>query len=115
MLINLNIMDMEKSDLYEPTPEDLKKWEELDGLGMTAMAGRLFTDEEYNARLQSVIDGSCFQKYLNNILSTKEKTRKKLAALEETEQMLRKTLGEIENKKTATLKEIKISCDGKEY
>ncbi|MEC4815237.1 MAG: hypothetical protein SAK29_18455 [Scytonema sp. PMC 1069.18] len=61
----------ETQSQYEPTPEDLKKWVELDELGMTAMAGRPFTDEEYNARLQSVIDGSCFQKYLNNILQKK--------------------------------------------
>lgn len=89
----------ERQPQDEPTPEDLKKWEDLDELGMTAMAGKPFTDEEYNARLQSVIDGSCFQKYLNNILQQKKETRNKLAALEETEQILRKALGEIENQK----------------
>ncbi|BAZ11681.1 hypothetical protein NIES4071_35070 [Calothrix sp. NIES-4071] len=77
--------------------EDLNAWvEKLHELDSSAMAGKIMTDEEYNSRLQSVIDGSCFQKYLNNILRQKEETLKKLAALEETENYLRKTISEVQ-------------------
>lgn len=77
--------------------ENISGWvEKLHELESSAMAGRIMTDEEYYSRLQSVIDGSCFQKYLNNILQQKEETLKKLAALEETENSLRKTISEIQ-------------------
>ncbi|RUS99296.1 hypothetical protein DSM106972_077380 [Dulcicalothrix desertica PCC 7102] len=85
------------SDKHELTPEELAKWRELNELGLTAIAGTPFSEEEYDARLQSVIDGSCFEKYLNKILRRKEETLKKLAALEETEQMLKKTIAEIKD------------------
>ncbi len=49
---------------------------------------------------QSVIDGSCFQKYLDKILRQKEEIQK-LAALSETEQMLRKTIAEIQSQQTS--------------
>ncbi len=52
---------------YEPTTEDLERWEKLDELGMTAMCGTPMSDEEYKHRLQSVIDGSCFAKYLDKV------------------------------------------------
>jgi|GEM_PF-7002033 hypothetical protein len=74
-------------DKYKVTLEELKKWgEKLDELGMTAIAGKIMSDEEYNARIQSVIDGSCFKKYLNGVLRKKESVLKKLADLEEIEQ-----------------------------
>lgn len=88
---------IETSDKYKPTPEEIEKWRELDELGLTAIAGRPFSEEEYDERLQSVIDGSCFQKYLNKILRRKKETLQKLAELEETEQMLRKTIAEIQS------------------
>ncbi|MBW4506334.1 MAG: hypothetical protein KME64_07470 [Scytonematopsis contorta HA4267-MV1] len=77
------------------TLEEIKVWaEQLHKL--ESSSGRIMSDEEYDARIESVIDGSCFQKYLNNILRQKEETLKKLAELEETEQMLRKTIAEVQ-------------------
>lgn len=69
--------------------EDLDLWDRLDELGMTAMCGTPMSDEEYDQRLQSVIDGSCFEKYLNKVLKQKQELLDKLAAIEKTEQMLR--------------------------
>ncbi|RUT07307.1 hypothetical protein DSM106972_025680 [Dulcicalothrix desertica PCC 7102] len=78
--------------------ENISAWvEHLHELESSASAGKIMTDEEYNFRLQSVIDGSCFQKYLNNILQQKEETLKKLAALEKTENYLRKTISEVQS------------------
>lgn len=65
------------------------------------MAGRVMSEKEYNARIDSVIDGSCFQKYLHNKLRQKEETQNKLAGLEETEQMLRTIIIEVERRKTS--------------
>jgi hypothetical protein len=53
------------------------------------MCGTPISDEEYEQRLQSVIDGSCFAKYLDKVLSSKQEIQTKLAAIEKTEQMLR--------------------------
>ncbi len=41
---------------YQPTAEDLERWEKLDELGMTAMCGTPISDEEYEQRLQSITD-----------------------------------------------------------
>lgn len=82
------------------TKEEINTWiQQLHELESSAMAGRIMADEEYNARIQSVIDGSCFQKYLDKILQQKEETLKKLAALSETEQMLREKIAEIQSQK----------------
>ena len=70
-----------KSEKHQPTTADLKRWEELDELGMTAMCGTPMSDEEYEQRLQSVIDGSCFAKYLDKILKQKLQLQDQLAAL----------------------------------
>jgi cell shape-determining protein MreC len=59
------------------------------------------SDEEYNARIQSVIDGSCFQKYLDKILKQKEETLKKLTELSQTEQMLREKIAEFQSQKVS--------------
>lgn len=82
-------------DKSEPTPEELEKWgSELDELGMTAIAGRPMSDEEYNDRIQSVIDGSCFEKYLKGVLQRKEALLQKLADVEAVEQHLRNIIAE---------------------
>lgn len=78
--------------------KEILAWvEQLHELDSSAMAGKSMTDEEYDSRLQSVIDGSCFQKYLDNILQQKQETLNKLAALEETEVYLRKTIAEVQS------------------
>ena len=41
------------SEKHQLTTADLKRWEELDELGMTAMSGTPMSDEEYEQRLQS--------------------------------------------------------------
>ena len=74
---------------YQPTKEDLERWERLDELGMTAMCGTPLSDEEYERKLQSVIDGSGLLKYLDKILKQKQEALKKLADLEAIEQVLR--------------------------
>ena len=76
------------SEKHQPSVADLKRWEELDELGMTAMCGTPMSDEEYEQRLQSVIDGSCFSKYLDKIRAQKLQLQDQLAALSQTEQML---------------------------
>ncbi|MBW4667947.1 MAG: hypothetical protein KME60_11080 [Cyanomargarita calcarea GSE-NOS-MK-12-04C] len=87
------------SQKYEPTTEDLERWEKLDELGMTAMCGTPMSDEEYEHRLQSVIDGSCFVKYLDKVLKQKQELEDKLAGIEKTEQMLRTKIAEFKTKK----------------
>lgn len=62
---------------------------DLDELGMTAMCGTPLSDEEYEQKLQSVIDGSGLVKYLNKVLMQKQDLLKKLADLEAVEQVLR--------------------------
>ncbi len=89
------------SQQYQPTTEDLKRWERLDELGMTAMCGTPMSDEEYEHRLQSVIDGSCFTKYLNKILKQKQELQDKLKGIEQTEQMLRAKIAEFQNQKAS--------------
>lgn len=74
---------------YQPTEEEIKWRERLDELGMTAMCGTPMSDEEYEQRLQSVIDGSGLIKYLNKILKQKQEVLEKLADLEAIEQVLR--------------------------
>ena len=74
---------------YQPTEEEIKWRENLDELGMTAMCGTPLSDEEYERKLQSVIDGSGLLKYLDKILKQKQETFKKLADLEAIEQVLR--------------------------
>ena len=82
--------------------EEINAWvEQLHELESSAMAGKIMSDEEYNARIQSVIDGSCFQKYLDKILKQKEKTLKKLTELSETEQMLREKIAEFQSQKVS--------------
>ena len=81
---------------YQPTKEDLERWERLDELGMTAMCGTPMSDEEKDRRIQSVIDGSCFKKYLEGILQRKQKLLKRLAATEKTEQLLRDKIAQME-------------------
>ncbi len=83
------------SQKYQPTAKDLERWEKLDELGMTAMCGTPMSDEEYEQRLQSVINGSCFTKYLDKVLKQKQELQDKLAAIEKTEQMLRKKIAEV--------------------
>lgn len=82
--------------------EEINAWvEQLHELESSAMAGKIMSDEEYNARIQSVIDGSCFQKYLDKILKQKEETLKKLTELSQTEQMLREKIAEFQSQKVS--------------
>lgn len=84
---------------YQPTQEDLQRWERLDELGMTAMCGTPMSQEEKDRRIQSVIDGSCFVKYLEGILQRKQRLLDKLAATAKTEKLLRDKIAEMEAKK----------------
>ncbi|MEM6753071.1 MAG: hypothetical protein AAF630_08900, partial [Cyanobacteria bacterium P01_C01_bin.38] len=68
----------------------------LDELGMTAMCGTPMSQEEKDRRIQSVIDGSCFVKYLNKILERKQKLLERLATTEKTEKLLRDKIAEME-------------------
>ena len=80
------------NEKYQPTKEDLERWERLDELGLTAMCGTPISDEEKGRRIQSVIDGSCLLKYLDKILKQKQEALKKLADLEEIEKVLREKI-----------------------
>ncbi len=84
---------------YQPTQKDLERWERLDELGLTAMCGTPMSQEEKDRRIQSVIDGSCFVKYLEGILQRKQKLLDKLAATEKTEKLLRDKIAQMEAKK----------------
>ncbi|WP_243147130.1 hypothetical protein [Scytonema sp. UIC 10036] len=66
---------------------------------MTAMCGTPMSDEEYEHQLQSVIDGSCFAKYLAKVLKQKQELQDKLASIEKTEQILRAKIAELETRK----------------
>lgn len=87
------------NEKYQPTKEDLERWERLDELGLTAMCGTPMSDEEKDRRIQSVIDGSCFVKYLEGILQRKQKLLKKLEKTEKTEKLLRDKIAEMEARK----------------
>ena len=89
------------SEKHQRTTASLKRWEELDELGMTAMCGTPMSDEEYEQRLQSVIDGSCFAKYLDKILKQKLHLQDQLAALSQTEEMLLAKIASIQSPKTS--------------
>lgn len=80
------------------TTEDLERWEKVDELGMTAICGTPMLNEEYEHRIQSVIDGSCFVKYLEKVLKQKQELQNKLAGIEKTEQMLRTKIAELQIK-----------------
>lgn len=78
---------------------EIHAWvEKLHELENSAMICKIMSEEERNDRLQSVIDGSCFEKYLNNVLRQKELTLKKLADLEVVEENLRNIIAELKNK-----------------
>ena len=90
------------NDERELTDEELKEWgDRLDELGMTAVAGRPMSDEEYNARIQSVIDGTCFEKCLTAILRRKSKLLQELESTQKLEQQLRGYIAEIKENKIA--------------
>ena len=79
----------------QKTLSQINAWiERLHELEATAICGTPISDEEYEQRLQSVIDGSCFAKYLDKVLSSKQEIQNKLAAIEKTEQMLRAKIAE---------------------
>lgn len=84
---------------YQPTEEEIKWRERLDELGLTAMCGTPMSQEEKDRRIQSVIDGSCFVKYLEGILQRKQKLLDKLAATEKTEKLLRDKIAQMEARK----------------
>ena len=84
---------------HQPTEEEIKWRERLDDLGMTAMCGTPMSQEEKDRRIQSVIDGSCFVKYLEGILQRKQKLLDKLAATEKTEKLLRDKIAQMEARK----------------
>lgn len=84
---------------YQPTEEEIKWRERLDELGLTAMCGIPMSQEEKDRRIQSVIDGSCFVKYLEGILQRKQKLLDKLAATEKTEKLLRDKIAQMEARK----------------
>lgn len=76
--------------IHRKSLPEINAWvEKLHELEATAMCGTPISDEEYEQRLQSVIDGSCFAKYLDKVLKQKQEIQTKLAAIEKTEQMLR--------------------------
>lgn len=87
------------NEKYQPTQEDLERWERLDELGLTAMCGTPMSQEEKDRRIQSVIDGSCFKKYLEGILQRKQRLLDKLAATEKTEKLLRDKIAQMESRK----------------
>ena len=89
------------SEKHQSTTASLKRWSELDELGMTAMCGTPMSDEEYEQRLQSVIDGSCFAKYLDKILKQKLHLQDQLAALLQTEEMLHAKIASSQSPKTS--------------
>ncbi len=89
------------SEKHQHSAASLKRWEELDELGITAMCGTPMSDEEYEQRLQSVIDGSCFVKYLEKVRVQKLHLQDQLAALSQTEQMLLTKIASSQSPKTS--------------
>jgi hypothetical protein len=85
-----------RSKTYQPTPEQLARWREIDELESGAIAGRLPPEEEQTRIFKEFLETDYVTDQLEKVRAHKEKLLKKLKSAEEYEQLL---LEKIEERK----------------
>ncbi len=83
-----------KSKTYQPTPEQLARWKEIDELESGAIAGRLPPEEEQARIFKEFLETDFVVDQLEKVRAHKEKLLKKLKSAEEYEQLLLEKLEE---------------------
>lgn len=78
---------MSNQEKYQPTPEQIARWKEIQELDSTAFAG-ILSEEQQMKNVKELLDPNYFQKRLEEVRAHKEKLLKKLASAEEYEQVL---------------------------
>ncbi len=78
---------MSKPKTYQPTSEQIKKWEQIDELEPSASAG-ILSEEEQIKNVQELLDPNYLQNQLDELRGYKQKLLKKLTWVEEREQLL---------------------------
>ncbi|BDA66343.1 hypothetical protein CAL7716_005090 [Calothrix sp. PCC 7716] len=78
---------MSESKKYQPTPEQIAKWREIQELDSTAFAG-ILTEEQQWKNVKELLDPNFFQKRLEEMRAYKEKLLEKVASVEEYEEIL---------------------------
>lgn len=78
---------MSESKTYQPTPEQIARWKEIQELDRTAFAGR-FSEEEHRDKVKEFVKRDYVKDQLEKVRAHKEKLLRQLASDEEYEQML---------------------------
>ena len=86
-----------KSNLQQPSPEEVQYWKELDELDSDAFAGKTLSDSEMTEVLQSWLDGSNWVRRLNKVRAKKQQLLAKVAELEEIEREIEQKLTKSSN------------------
>ncbi len=69
----------------QATEAEIAQWSELDELEKYACTGPQGTEEQFTDRVQSLIDGTYLQRYLEKVQAEKKNLNKRMAFLEEIE------------------------------
>jgi hypothetical protein len=77
-----------KSKTYQPTPEQLQRWREIDELESGAIAGLLPPEEEQARLVKEFLQTDFVADQLEKVRAHKEKLEKKLQSAQEYEQLL---------------------------
>jgi len=77
-----------ESTTYQPTPEQLARWKEIDELESGAIAGILPPEEEQARIVKEFLSTDYIADQLEKVRLHKEKLQKKLKSAEEYEQLL---------------------------
>ncbi len=78
---------MSEPKKYQPTPEQIARWKEIEELDSTAFAG-ILTEEQQMKNVKELLDPNYFQKRLEEVRTYKQKLLKKVASAEEYEEIL---------------------------
>ena len=78
----------ESTKTYQPTPEQLARWKEIDELESGAIAGLLPPEEEQARIVKEFLETDYVEDQLEKVRAHKEKLLKKLKSAEEYEQLL---------------------------
>lgn len=73
---------------YQPTPEQLTRWKEIDELESGAIAGLLPPEEEQARIVKEFLETDYVDSQLEKVRAHKEKLLKKLKSAEEYEELL---------------------------
>ncbi|MBD2778960.1 hypothetical protein [Iningainema tapete] len=83
---------MSKPKTYQPTPAQLEHWKKLDEIEQFAISGLPISEEQKIKNVQELIDPNYLQNQLDELRIYKQKLLKKLAWIEEREQLLVKEI-----------------------